>query len=152
MKKQRLAIVLMTAVLLMAMFTVSSSAASSAEIGAKINQIKDGYIGKSYGSGGCHAFVNAFSQELFGVAAPLTDGATRLKANANWYFVDSGNNNSSVLSAMKSAQPGDIIRYKSSGTSMHTAMITAVSDWGISVIQHTNSKGVYEYFFSESRL
>ena len=160
MKKQRLAIVLMTAVLLMAMFTVSSSAASSAEIGAKINQIKGGYIGKSYGSGGCHAFVNAFSQALFGVAAPQTDGATRLKTNANWYFVASGSDNSSVLSVMKTSQPGDIVRYKcwyinkagERKETMHSAMVTAVSGSGISIIHHTDAGGVKEYYSAWSQL
>lgn len=152
--KKKIVASLVLLCIIMTMIPVSFAASSEGEIAARLEQISQTspYKNASYtafnnqGLGsGCYAFLNAVSSQLYGVGLPSQASATTLETNSNWICVGyAGNNNNSVIGALRLAQVGDLIQYKSSYTNPHhIAMIYAVSDYGISVYHNTSSEGAH---------
>lgn len=88
----------------------------------------------------CWYFVSYVSQKLFGVSIPNKPSGYQLAGineNSNWALVNavsgSSATNSAVKNVLKQACAGDIIQYRNSVTSQHTAMIYAVDSNGISI-------------------
>lgn len=144
-------------IFIMAFMSVPVYANSTVERLTEISKMGSYREGSYWGGGACWKFVNAVSTKLFGVGIP-TGISTQYylsgaPSNPNWVTIGSVvGNNSQVKSLVQQAQVGDIIQYRSDGTygndeygnkvyQQHTAMIYAISDWGISIYDHT-AKGV----------
>lgn len=144
-------------IFIMAFMSVPVYANSTVERLTEISKMGSYREGSYWGGGACWKFVNAVSTKLFGVGIP-TGTSTQYylsgaPSNPNWVTIGSVvGNNSQVKSLVQQAQVGDIIQYRSDGTygndeygnkvyQQHTAMIYAISDWGISIYDHT-AKGV----------
>lgn len=140
-------------IFIMAFMSVPVYANSTVERLTEISKMGSYREGSFWGGGACWKFVNAVSTKLFGVGIP-TGTSTQYylsgaPSNPNWVTIGSVvGNNSQVKSLVQQAQVGDIIQYRSDGTygkdeygnkvyQQHTAMIYAISDWGISIYDHT---------------
>lgn len=159
--KKRLFSALLCILLGLTMIAPVGAASSASEISERLQQISQttGYTaGSFWGAGGCWRFANAVSQKLFGVNIPTgTNGQYYLTGaanNPNWDSLGTcrggSGANRNISDLLKKAQPGDIMQYRSSVTStttasgqkiyqQHTAVVYAVSDYGISIYDHASS-------------
>lgn len=99
----------------------------------------------NYPSDGCVKFVNDISWRLFGVLIPGGPNNYKLTGSSPYWTTigtETGSN-SQVKALLQKAQPGDVIQYCSKITNpQHTAMVYAVSEWGISIYDHNHGIGV----------
>lgn len=161
MKKRYLSLLLG---IILSLTIVQAGAASTAqEISSRLSLISqtNGYtVGTFLETGACWKFADKVSHALFGVSIPAgTNGLYYLSGaatNPYWELIKTCPGgvgaNSSIRTLLNQAKPGDLLQYRSSTTfsytdssktqksyKQHTAIVYAVSDYGISIYDHTSS-------------
>lgn len=147
--KKRFLLLLLAMLVVASCLTTGVMAITTSEVVTKLDSIMTqttytpGYAGSPWGEDACWRFANEVSKQLFGEGIPnnpngyLLDGISNF---ANWNLVGTATaSNDSVLSLLKTAQPGDVLQFKSTAaTWQHTSIVYNVTSNSISIYEHRN--------------
>lgn len=155
---------LLVMVMVVSLFVVNPLQASAATVLDALNSLSTQATyapgSKAFGSEGCWRFVNAVSNQIFGINIPNRPSGYYLNGIAdapNWYCIktlaDSAATDSAVLNLLKQSKAGDIIQFKNTLTSVHTAMIYNTTASGITIYDYAhNLNGVRKITYSWNNL